>query len=265
MTYNEAVDRFLEEINRKMYSDNTYRTYEIALYQYGKFCEDNKFDWKKKDTARKFVSYLVKGGYSPNSINLKVSALSSFAEFCVDNEWLDKNMFVAMKVKAPKRLINYIPDETVDLLLSTIDDKYRPYIELMLYGGLRISEAVSVDSKNLYFDDSILFCRVIGKGDKERITPILAPEEVKQRLSKFRKDEKITEGAIKEYLYRWSLKHGKHITAHMLRHTFATRAVQAGIPIEVVSKWLGHENLQTTMVYVTVTYERVKHYAKAVI
>lgn len=50
----------------------------------------------------------------------------------------------------------------------------------------------------------------------------------------------------------------KHVTPHILRHTTATQAVNNGMPIEDVSKLLGHANVATTMIYAKVSQENVQ-------
>jgi integrase/recombinase XerD len=50
---------------------------------------------------------------------------------------------------------------------------------------------------------------------------------------------------------------GKHITPHILRHTTATTALQSGMPIADISKLLGHENVETTIIYTKTSLEEV--------
>ena len=50
----------------------------------------------------------------------------------------------------------------------------------------------------------------------------------------------------------------KHVTPHILRHTTATQAVSNGMPIEDVSKLLGHASVNTTMIYAKVSHTRVQ-------
>ncbi len=255
----DVIDKFIEEINRKMLSKNTYITYTTALLSFKKFCEDKNLDWKTRDAVYQYSVYLSKLGLNANSVNLKLCALSSFFNFCIDNGIAEKNYAKRLKVRAPKRIVPTIDKDTCDLLLETTPEPYLSVIKLMLYGGLRISEAVSVDSKNFYYDGSV-FCKLIGKGNKERITPIM-DKNASQFLT-YKKPDKLTEGMVKEYLYRWSKKYGKHVTAHRLRHTFATNCIEKGIPVEIVSEWLGHNDLRTTMIYVKISYERIKKFVK---
>jgi len=257
------VDDFLDTLKLKLYSFNTILAYSEALKEYENLCAETKLQWNSKEAAIKYIRLLVNKSYSANTINLRISALSSFIDWCIDNDYTLRNYFKKNKVKTPKRLVEYLDDKTVNLLLSIVKDKLKPYIEVMLFGGLRISEAVSVSGQNFYEDGNTIYCRVIGKGNKERITPLLMDIEDARKFLKFKKNDKVTAASIKEYLYRLSAKSGRHITAHRLRHTFATKASSMGVPIDVISKWLGHEDLRTTMVYAEVTYAKIKEHASA--
>jgi len=251
----DLIEDFLEELNRKYMSKNTYITYKTALKEYENFVNNNNLDWKSKDTARAFISYLVKQGLSGNSVNLKINALSSFNNYLIDRDIMQKNIFKNLKVKTGSRLINTIDKETEQLLLNTCRKDILPYIKLMIYGGLRVSEAVNTEGKNMFLDGDTIFARVIGKGNKERITPVLCNDK---ELLDLRKTPDITEGVIKAYLNRWSKKYNKVVSCHKLRHTFATKLVENGIPIDVVGEFLGHKDLKTTKIYVKVSFERIK-------
>lgn len=257
------VADFLDTLKLKLYSENTILSYSKALKEYSKLCRETKLKWDSKELALKYIRLLVDSGYTPNTINLRISALSSFMDWCIDNDYTLRNYFKKNSVKTPKRLVEYLDDNTINLLLSITKDRMKPYIEMMLFGGLRVSEAVSVSGSNFYEDGNTVYCRVIGKGNKERITPLLMDINKARKFLKFKKDDKVTAASIKEYLYRLSAKCGRHITAHRLRHTFATKASDMGVPIDVIGEWLGHEDLRTTMIYAKVTYNKIKKHASA--
>ena len=51
---------------------------------------------------------------------------------------------------------------------------------------------------------------------------------------------------------------GKHITPHILRHTFSSQALQNGMPIADISKLLGHESIETTMIYAKTIFDDIR-------
>jgi integrase/recombinase XerD len=66
------------------------------------------------------------------------------------------------------------------------------------------------------------------------------------------------EKIIRNIAKRASKHIGKHITPHILRHTTATTALQSGMPIADISKLLGHESIDTTMIYAKTSLEDVR-------
>ena len=66
------------------------------------------------------------------------------------------------------------------------------------------------------------------------------------------------EKIIRDIAKRASKNIGKHITPHILRHTTATTALQSGMPIADISKLLGHESIDTTMIYAKSSVEDVR-------
>ena len=72
----------------------------------------------------------------------------------------------------------------------------------------------------------------------------------------------ISEAAIEKVIRkingRSAFNISKPVTPHVLRHTTATIALQSGMPIEEISKLLGHENISTTMIYAHASLESVR-------
>ena len=64
-------------------------------------------------------------------------------------------------------------------------------------------------------------------------------------------------GYLKEIADLCGIK--KHLTFHMARHTFATMSLSKGVPMESVSKMLGHTNIRTTQIYARITNKKIEH------
>jgi len=142
-------------------------------------------------------------------------------------------------------------------------------IGLMLYGGLRASEAISIEIKAIEIEAKRL--TVIGKGDIERAIPICESLEM-ILIAHAEKcgDEGLKTGlfvptangkkysrqalhkALVGYGYKVGLKE-KRIHCHMLRHTFAMNVVRAGAGIHTVQRLLGHASIETTQIYLRAT------------
>ena len=102
-----------------------------------------------------------------------------------------------------------------------------------------------------------------GKGGKTRLVPV--HPELHGALSSALADGDINQGRIIEAhtttAWRWvktavrraeelgAISPGKHISTHTLRHSYARHLLMNGIPINYLSRWLGHSSIQTTLIY----------------
>jgi site-specific recombinase XerD len=130
--------------------------------------------------------------------------------------------------------------------------------------GLRIGDAVrlpvtAVDSKTMVL-------RVIGKGNKERILPINQPllQLLRETWKLHRSNrylfacfdgraisKRSIERAVKQA--REQLGFGNEFTPHVLRHSFATRLLEQGVPSETIQMLLGHASARSTRIYLHLT------------
>lgn len=212
----------------------------------------------------------------------KVAALRSFYRYLTEKAHkIETNPI--QNLEAPK-LKQSLPrhlslDESVELL-ENIDSEYpeRDYciITLFLNCGLRVSELVGINLGD--FQGETL--RVLGKGNKERIVYLneacrgaienYLPVRLKPRpedasaLFISRLGRRISVQTVKWMVNQQLNKAGlgdKHYSAHKLRHTAATLMYQNGVDVRTLKEVLGHENLDTTMIYTHVTDDNMKQAA----
>ena len=147
-------------------------------------------------------------------------------------------------------------------------------LELMYASGLRVSELLALEKKNLNRIKGMVM--VFGKGAKERKVPVgeFAMEyvnkyidEVRPRYakngSKFlflnRKGEPLSRvyffKQIRKYAEQAGIK--KTISPHTLRHCFATHMLEGGAQLRAVQEMLGHTNIATTQIYTHVSTKRI--------
>lgn len=139
--------------------------------------------------------------------------------------------------------------------------------------GLRLSEITGATREDLVIGTGA-HVRVIGKGRKERCTPLAKPTVAVLKawlreppkgdghlLFPNAKGERLTVHGVKYMLNKHaataadacpSLK-GKRVTVHVLRHTMALEMLQAGVDRAVIALWLGHESVETTQIYLEAT------------
>ncbi|MCK4888213.1 MAG: tyrosine-type recombinase/integrase, partial [Planctomycetes bacterium] len=166
--------------------------------------------------------------------------------------------------------------------IEAVDPKERYYyrdkalLELLYATGIRASELANLKVKDINLDIGYLRC--FGKGSKERIVPVgkAAIAAVRDYLSllrpKLAKDYSedwllLSRTArplgrieiwrlVKKYAGRAGL--GKKLSAHTLRHCFATHLLSGGADLRSVQEMLGHVDIATTQIYTHVDQDRLK-------
>jgi site-specific recombinase XerD len=125
-----------------------------------------------------------------------------------------------------------------------------------LYAGLRVHEIAKLQPADIREDGHGLYLYVIGKGSRERRVPLVP--ELDQLLAGYSWPDLSPNGVTMRV--RHALRKadpGSRWTAHQLRHTFATRMLEAGADVFTLQRLLGHASVQTTQVYADVSLERL--------
>jgi site-specific recombinase XerD len=171
--------------------------------------------------------------------------------------------------------VTWLTDAEVDALLAAPDRgtwagrRDHAMLVLAVQTGLRISEVIALSRGDVNLGVGA-HVRCIGKGRKERATPLTALTVAVLRgwlaerggqaddpLFPTRTGTRLSRDAIEHRLARHldtarascaSLS-AKHVTMHTLRHTAAMRLLHAGVDIAVIALWLGHEQIATTHIY----------------
>jgi len=135
----------------------------------------------------------------------------------------------------------------------------------MLATGLRVSEVANLRRKDVFQNEGAVFLKVRhGKGKKERIVPVIDALVARELLSLPTEGFGVTPGTLKAYAHDIKKAIGIDFHSHRLRHTFATRLLAQGVPLDVVQKVLGHSNISTTRVYAETLPEAITRLAAKV-
>ena len=213
----------------------------------------------------------------------KVTSLRTFYKYYCDKvQLMEHNPTQSLDTPKPKKdLPKFLTLKESLALLDAVDGPYaqRDYciLTLFLNCGLRVSELAGINLGDLSADS----LRVIGKGNKERIVYLndacqsaieaylpfrLTPKATaKNALFISREGNRISvqtvKWLVKKYLGQAGLGQ-KHLSAHKLRHTAATLMYQNGVDVRTLKEVLGHENLDTTMIYTHVVNDNLRDAAQ---
>ena len=175
-----------------------------------------------------------------------------------------------LKIKIPKSLPPYTEDAQIEKLIHAIETKKTHkgnivrdalLVELALKTGMRRGELANLEVHHIHED--FLIVRE-GKNKKDRVIPFSPP--IASRLKSYVKDKKPSDKVfglaapsitmkIKAYARGAGIE---DFHAHALRHKFATDLLEHGADIRSVQHLLGHENLSTTQVYLSITDKRLR-------
>lgn len=218
-------------------------------------------------------------GVKVRTRNLRLTALHSFFRYAAfempcHSEHIQRVLAIPAK-RFTRALVPFLTRQEVDALLAAPDQhiwsgrRDHALLLLAVQTGLRLSELTSLRREDLHFGTGA-HVRVIGKGRKERCTPlskstrtVLAawvgelPRAEKQPLFPNARGGQLSAHGVHYLLHKHvaaataecsSLKN-KRVSPHVLRHTTAMDLLQAGIDCSVIALWLGHESVETTQVY----------------
>lgn len=274
------------------YSKYTVNGYLKDVRDFQKYLKDNKLasslmDVKRSRTCSYYISELVKKGYEARSINRKISSLRTFYNYLLKEGLIDINYFKEVEnVKTPKKLPVFVDEADMMIILDSIDtnsdlgNRNRVLLELLYATGMRISEVCNLEIKQLNFYNNTI--KVNGKGKKDRIVilydsiasklkfyvdftrsnllAVSGNEEIRNVFINYKGTPLTTRGVRK--IINNVIDHcavNKHVSPHMIRHSFATALLNNGADLRVVQELLGHENLQTTQIYTHVSTENMKN------
>jgi len=282
--FSEMIEEYLFDLEIRNYSKRTISTYSSILRNFYKYTQDQKEPVFEKDILirfKEFIRYLKNDkNVSQNYIYLVTVVIKKFFIFSGINALVD--------IQAPKRTRNLpksLNEDEIKLLLKTPEkfdnSKSRNYSEtvrirnklimtLLYSSGLRVSELVNLNDKDLDLDERTIHVR--GKGEKDRIVLfdyftkdlIIHYQEKCRICSDYlfvnRHGNRLTpryiQIMVKNYANFAGIK--KKVTPHILRHSFATHLLRKGMDIRAIQKLMGHTNLTTTQIYTSVDMETLR-------
>lgn len=272
-------------------SEHTHKNYMVDLAQFMVFLSrhfpdrviDSSEGWSRIDAqvVREYLGELF-GTKTATSIARKLASLRTFFQFCMRRGWLDRNPAKEVaSPKIPKRVPKFLTIDEVEALLKAPDSidmlgiRDKAILETLYASGLRVSELVGLDVKDLDLSGGIV--RVMGKGKKERLVPVGSKAcqwirryvELRPTLNPAndgngalfinRQGGRLTARSIERLVTKYLKRCGvqKAVTPHVLRHTFATHLLNAGADMRGIQELLGHASLSTTQKYTHVSVDKM--------
>lgn len=217
-----------------------------------------------------FIDTLSLKSYKPKTIKNKIVVIRSFIKFLYSKNLIDIRHEAIEIPRTVEVEANFLDEEEqLALIKSARNLRDKALIMTILSSGLRASEILNLKEDDLY-RRSLIVSR--GKGGKPRVTFIdpLTEKSIREYHHKREVDSVFVftnsfgKPLSRQYLSRMisetALRAGikKRVSAHTLRHSFATNMLRKGARIEDVQPLMGHSNISTTRLYMHFTNEYLR-------
>lgn len=289
---NEYVAEFIEYLTQtKNYSVHTATAYETDIRDFIKFYNNyigadvGISNIAKADAIcfRAWMADRARRNLSHKSTARALSSLRGFYKFLANRHNIENDAIgLISSPKVPRKLSKAIDVTDVEHMHDAISaiDESEPWIAardwalvMLLFGcGLRISEALGLTNSDVRGRPDSL--RILGKGSKERIVPMLpAVMDAIEKYTRIRPfgnaandalfrsvrglpmSPRMAEKVVEKL--RHYLQLPDYVTPHALRHTFATAMLAGGADLRSLQELLGHSSLSTTQLYTKVNMSEI--------
>jgi integrase/recombinase XerD len=285
VSLDRAVEVFRADKANQGFTDDLQGRYVRELFRLKSFCERQGVYLVQGITREVLVSYQSTWAelYPSTNTRLAVQArLRNFLRFCFDSKWIDR-VPKTSRIKAQEAPTLPLTKKEYERLLQTIPDTFsghhrflpqktatvRALVQLMRWSGLAIRDAVTLRRDEIIFDKSKKLYRIVTARQKTgtHVSVPIPPKVAKELLAVLNGNAAYVfwtgNGQEQSAVTHWQddmrtlfraarIESAGNMLSHRLRDTFAVDLLEKGVPLEEVSKLLGHESIKTTE----------RHYAK---
>ena len=228
------------------------------------------------DDLREYLAYLVDERHlMDNSVQAHINTLRSFFSWLVDEDNIRKSPMRKIKSLKIDKLRSRHPLTAEQLEL--VRDGCRGYkekalVEFLVSSGCRVSEVAGLRVDDIDWRDRK--CKVIGKGNKERTVYFSVRAKLMLQLyiaerrggealfaSSRAPYEPLTDRGIEKMISKLGKRIGmeRPLYPHLMRHTFASHALNCGMELTIIQHLLGHSDPKTTLIYAEINPIRVQY------
>jgi site-specific recombinase XerD len=278
----DSLARLQQMLSLRNLADRTREAYTVYIQKLALYagCDPAQLD---EPRAREYLIYLKeKRNYSPSSMRTVCAALRFFYQFVCEREW---KLFDLVRSPSAQTLPAVLTREEVKRLIDCVrEERFRVALTLIYVCGLRITEAVNLEVRDMQPQQNRIHIRS-GKGRKDRFVPA-AKETFAMLRTWWREhrhprllfpglgrgwrqhranptgpanagqaDQRMSTSSIQLCVRiaraAAGLKDDVHV--HTLRHSYATHLLEDGVNLRQLAAYLGHDSLDTTVIYTHLT------------
>lgn len=255
-------------------TDATLENYRVVLEVFFRDMRKNPDRVTANDVRMWLFSYQQRRGNSNRTMDKYREYINRFFSWAQNEGYIPvnpvKNVEQIRYEEKPRQALSQVELEYLRKACRT--PRELAIVEVLYSTGCRVSETAGLKKSDVdWIEKSV---HLFGKGRKHRTSYLNAKAEVALRTYlESREDESeylfvssrqpvtgLSRGGMEKIIRNVAERAqiGKKVTPHVFRHTTATTAIQSGMPVEDISKLLGHESIDTTMIYAEISTESVR-------
>lgn len=276
------------------YTDALTLFHRYSTNVYSLDIEKLQFSHITKDFILDFRSWLItEQGNKPQTINQRIAAINSYLQFAAGENIALSSVRISIAsipmLRAEKPQVEGISLNALKAIFDAIPNILRGrrdlvFLVLLYDSGARISEILSLRIKDLQLDGQYPHVHLFGKGQKNREVPLgkSAVILLKGYIQELQNTEKFSSellfhikrkkdvnsmsyDCVNKFIKKYAdaarefcPEVPENVTAHMFRHAKAFHMLENTVPISIISRFLGHENISTTMIYAKPSIEMIR-------
>ena len=271
----EVLNEYLSCCEYEKMSAGTIENYQLAISALLNTLCVQINEIRISDLRNYLRNYQIERGIADSTLNKYREYFRAFFQWCVNEGYCERNPAAELRpIRCEKKQREFFTQTELELIrVACADERDLALVEFLYSTGCRVSELCGLKKSDINWSDNTV--HLYGKGRKHRTSYLNAKAVVHLRryLEERTDDEEwlflskrgahsMTPSGIEKILrdiyHRTDGSLQKRITPHKFRHTTATTAMQHGMPVEDIQRLLGHENIDTTMVYARTCDESVK-------
>lgn len=260
-------------------SYNTAAKYENCLKRaLDHFGDDNIKEISSLDIER-YVDSMVESNFAKETVQVNLAIMRRLLEYAKKKNYIDNN--VADDVEIPKGLRKTTREAPTSdertTIINSLDKHFGLFAYLAIFTGLRRAELLALTWEDIDFANCILKVNksIVYQHNQPIISPtktktsvrdVIIPEPIAEILEKrkskgyiFGGQKPMTYQAFRRAYERYQKESGLKLTAHQLRHGYATLLYEASVDVKSAQALLGHANISTTMdIYTHITAQKMQ-------
>ena len=260
MQKEELLVRLKQELEIRNFSKRTIKSYIHSADQFLNYAKNDINQQRVKD----YIQLKIKDK-NPSTISHDIFAIQFFFDKVLNNK-----IYIPRPKKNKTLPIILTLEEAKNLVSTPSNVKHRLILKLLYGCGLRASEVINLEKKDINFDEKLIHIK-LSKGRKDRFVRI--PDSILNELKQYcflnqedslfpsQRGGKLTTATVQAIVEKTAKKANikKEVYPHLLRHSFATHLLEQGTDLRIIQKLLGHSDIKTTQIYTQISQQSIKN------